>query len=97
MGKRQRARDRARSIRPIDAAPCATAETAGTAEPRRPSMSDLEELTWLAEERRRLGDREQEIIVALVAAGTPWPAISASLGVSRQAARQRFLRTHGTG
>ena len=76
---------------------CGAAATARTGGPLSPPTSDLEELSWLAGERRRLTGREQQLIVSLVAAGTPWPLIAASLGVSRQAARQRFLRTHGAG
>jgi hypothetical protein len=53
-------------------------------------------LAWLVDDQRRLRDREHAVVAELVAGGTGWPVIAASLGVSRQAARQRFLRTHGS-
>ncbi|MDP3714478.1 MAG: hypothetical protein Q8R60_18585 [Mycobacteriales bacterium] len=101
MGHRQRQRKR---VRPRPAPPLAVAQTSGalaaaalsparpTAPP--PSGSALEELAWLVAEQRRLSDRQRQVVAALVADGTAWPAIAATLDVSRQAARQRYLRTH---
>jgi predicted ArsR family transcriptional regulator len=56
--------------------------------------SRLEELAGLVDEQRRLADRQRRLVVELVAVDTPWPRIAAALGVSRQAARQHFMRTH---
>lgn len=100
MGKGQRHRKR---VRPRVGPTPARAEgpAALTTAPSRPEESprplaafSLEEVVWLVEEQRRLCDRERQVVAALVAAGTSWPVIAAALGVSRQGARQRFLRTH---
>jgi hypothetical protein len=58
------------------------------------AMSVFVELQWLVAEQRALRDRERWLVAAMVADGVAWPVIAAALGVSRQAARQRFRRTH---
>ncbi|GAC1578440.1 MAG: hypothetical protein NVS3B18_12190 [Candidatus Dormibacteria bacterium] len=76
---------RERTFDPWDAAEESTATN---------SASRLAELGWLVAEQRRLEDRERDVVAELVAGGVGWPAVAEALGVSRQAARQRFLRTH---
>ena len=51
-------------------------------------------LTDLVEELGRAQDAVDAEIDRLVGAGVSWPVIAAALGVSRQAARQRWLRRH---
>jgi DNA-binding NarL/FixJ family response regulator len=93
MGKRQRKRVRQQ---PLSAAGSITSETNPWHVPSlSPAMtSGLQELAGLVDEQGRLSDRQRRVVAELVAAGTSWPAIAAALGVTRQAARQQFLRTH---
>lgn len=56
------------------------------------AKSDLAELACLDQEQRRLKDRERQVVDALAGEGIAWPVIAAVLGISRQGARQRFLR-----
>jgi hypothetical protein len=59
-------------------------------------VSRLEELAAIVDEQRRLEARQRLLVAELGAVGTPWPRIAAALGVSRQAARQQFMRTHAS-
>lgn len=87
MGKRSRSRIRlaARQGRPLPPPPAA-------AVPGEPS--GLARLTALAARQRELAEAVDAQVDVLAAAGTPWPAIAAALGVTRQAARQRYRRRH---
>ena len=49
-------------------------------------------LTDLVEQLGRAQDAVDAEVDRLVAASVSWPVIAAALGVSRQAARQRWLR-----
>lgn len=86
MGKRSRSRIRlaARQGRPL---PPPSAPVPG--EP-----SGLALLAALAARHRELAEAVDAQVDVLAAAGTPWPAIAAALGVTRQAARQRHRRRH---
>jgi hypothetical protein len=59
--------------------------------------SGLEELVAVVQEQRRLSARQRSLVADLVRTGTGWPQIAAALGVSRQAARQQYLRTRAGG
>ncbi len=87
MGKRSRSRIRlaARQGRPVPPPPAATV-------PGEPSGLDL--LAALSARQRELAEAVDAQVGVLAAAGTPWPAIAAALGVTRQAARQRHRRRH---
>jgi hypothetical protein len=99
MGKRQRRRTRQQPL---------STERAGQSDPglwlgpawATPldpgQISGLEELAALVDEQRRLAERQCQLVAELVAVGTGWPRIAAALGVSRQAARQQFVRTHAS-
>ncbi len=86
MGKRSRTRVRlaARQGRPLPPPPAPV--------PRQPS--GLARLAALAAHHRELAAAIGSQVDALAAAGTPWPQIAAALGVTRQAARQRYHRRH---
>jgi hypothetical protein len=60
-------------------------------------VSRLEALAALVDEQHRLAQRQHQLVTELVEVGTGWPRIAAALGVSRQAARQQFMRTHRGG
>lgn len=87
MGKRSRSRIRlaARQGRPLPPPPA-------TVDPGEPSgLARLAELAARQHEVQAAVDAQVDV---LAAAGTPWPAIAAALGVTRQAARQRHQRRH---
>ena len=95
MGKRERRRRRERllteSVTPSlprrhDARP-ATVRLAGSA-----MGLELAALAAQLHEVERAVDDE---VARLVALGVSWPVIATALGVSRQAARQRWLRRRG--
>ena len=94
MGRRQRQRKRVRPrVRPSAALPVVEPAEGAPPPPASPAAaSALAELARLVDQQRRLAARERDLVTALVAAGTPWPVIGSVFGVSRQAARQRFLR-----
>lgn len=97
MGKRQRRRTRQRPLSGGRAAsaPIVWPGPAWAPLPVDPAKnSALGELVALVLEQRRLSERQRELVAELVGMGTGWPQIAAALGVSRQAARQQFLRTH---
>jgi hypothetical protein len=87
MGKRSRSRIRlaARQGHPLPPPPAA-------AVPGEPS--GLARLAELAARHRELQAAVDAQVDVLAAAGTPWPQIAAALGVTRQAARQRYRRRH---
>lgn len=89
MGKRSRSRIRlaARQGRPLPPPQAA-------AVPGEPSGLDL--LVALSARQRELAEAIDAQVDVLATAGTPWPAIAAALGVTRQAARQRHRRRHPT-
>lgn len=86
MGKRSRSRIRlaARQGRPLPPPPPA---------PVPGESSGLPRLAALAARQREV-QAAIDAQVDVLAAGTPWPAIAAALGVTRQAARQRHRRRH---
>ena len=87
MGKR--ARRRAREIQAgVD--DCRT--SADAVLERRSRSETLGELRRLADGRRVLDRRIDDVIEQLVANGVGWVPIADALGVTRQAARQAFLR-----
>jgi DNA-directed RNA polymerase specialized sigma24 family protein len=95
MGKRQRKRQRRQPLsgeRSKQTAPHVAAWTLPSLQPL--VTSALEELAEVVDEKQRLDERQRALIAELVAAGTSWPRIAVALGVSRQAARQQFMRTH---
>src|SRR3954467_12872845 len=98
MGKRQRRRTRQHSLstgRSGQPKPILWAGPAWAPLPVDPARaSRLDELVALVHEQRRLSERQGQLVAELVCMGTGWPQIAAALGVSRQAARQHFLRTH---
>lgn len=95
MGKRERRRRRERSVatavptppvpRRREASPAAIAVAAD---------SLTCQLAALAERQRAAQVDVDGEVDRLVAAGVGWPPIASALGVSRQAARQRWLRRH---
>ena len=99
MGKRQRRRTRQRPLSTEGAGsePVVWPGPAWAPLPVDPARtSGLEELVALVHEQRRLSERQRRLVADLVGLGTGWPQIAAALGVSRQAARQQFLRTHAS-
>ena len=82
MGKRERRRRRERLNQPQPAAP----------QPRTTNHLVTASLQQLAELRRTTEIAIDEEIDRLLSIGVRWPVIAAALGVSRQAARQRWLR-----
>lgn len=96
MGKRQRKRQRQQPLSPSRSTQAAHDRALS---PLRVGLTDspsLSELMQLVDEQRRLSERQRTLVAELVAAGTGWPQIAPALGVSRQAARQQFLRTHAS-
>ena len=88
MGKRQRRRLRERSqqVTPSWQAP----------DPRRGAEIDASRRLQQFVDQRRVIDQEiDEEIGRLKRRGECWPTIAGSLGVTRQAARQRWLRATG--
>lgn len=59
---------------------------------RRSRSETVGELRRLAEGRRVIDRRIEDVVDHLVTDGVGWVAIAAALGVSRQAARQAYLR-----
>lgn len=59
---------------------------------RRSRSETVGELRRLAEGRRVIDRRIEDVVDQLIADGAGWVAIAAALGVSRQAARQAYLR-----
>jgi hypothetical protein len=99
MGKRQRRRTRQQ---PLSTGTTRRSEPSlwlgpAWASPLDPGqISGLDELAALVDEQRRLAERQRKLVAELVHVGTGWPRIAAALGVSRQAARQQFVRTHAS-
>jgi hypothetical protein len=87
MGKR--ARRRAREQRPVIAERSVSAEAVLG---RRSRSDSLTELRRLADGGRVIDRRSDDVVDQLVAIGIGWVPIAEALGVSRQAARQAFLR-----
>lgn len=87
MGKRSRFRIRlvARQRPPLPPPPATTVPG---------ESSDLARLAGLAARHRQLADAIDAEVDVLAAAGTSWPLIAAALGMTRQAARQRYHRRH---
>jgi len=54
------------------------------------SEADTQELATITEQIARLVGHERSTIWLLRSQGCPWSVIGAALGVSRQAAQQRF-------
>lgn len=52
-------------------------------------------LQQLVDQRRKIEEQIDDEISRLKRRGVSWPTIAGSLGVTRQAARQRWLRTDG--
>ena len=76
-----------------DPSPAAQTSTSPARADRAPTRSGaLEELKQLARERRAVCDRIDAVVDELVANGVGWPRIAAALGVTRQGARQTYLR-----
>ncbi len=96
MGKRQRRRTRQQPLSRLAALqsdPDLMKEPAWAPPLLTVQTSRLEELAALVDEQRRLAARQRRLVAELADVGTPWPRIAAVLGVSRQAARQQFMRT----
>ena len=87
MGKRARRRDRHhRAV--IDERRISAEAILG-----RSSRSDtIEELRRLVDGRQAIDRRIDDVVEQLVAQGVGWVPIADALGVTRQAARQAFLR-----
>src|SRR5438045_1847968 len=99
MGKRQRRRTRQQPLSRVAAPqsdPNLLCGPAGAPPLLSGQVSRLEELAVLVEEQRRLTQRQRQLVSELVEVGTGWPRIAAALGVSRQAVRQQFVRTHAS-
>src|SRR3954471_20701751 len=99
MGKRQRRRTRQQALSTGKARRSEPSVSLGAAwgSPLDPGqISGLKELAAIVNEQRRLEERQRQWVAELVCVGTVWPQIAAALGVSRQAARQQFLRTRAT-
>lgn len=87
MGKRSRSRIRLAARQGRQLPPPQAAAVPG--EP-----SGLARLAALAVRQREFQAAVDAQVDVLAAAGTPWPAIAAALGVTRQAARQGHRRRH---
>jgi hypothetical protein len=70
---------------------------ANAAVERRRGRASLEELHRLVEGRQAIDRRVEDVIDQLVVAGVGWVLIGEALGVSRQAARQAFVRRSPSG
>jgi hypothetical protein len=92
MGKRKRRRRRERLITPPQ--PVTPGQRPASAPTGvRPTVQPVAaQLQHLVEQRRTTEIAVDEEIARLLAAGVGWPMIAAALDVSRQAARQRWLR-----
>jgi hypothetical protein len=60
----------------------------------RRSAGDLARLESLVAEQHALRTRLEAEVDRLVLTGVPWPRIAGVLGVTRQAARQAYVRRH---
>ena len=68
----------------------------GQAATRLPHAQPIDLLDWVTQAQARLRDAQTELAAAVTRArqsGQPWTAIGASLGITRQAAQQRFGQT----
>jgi hypothetical protein len=91
MGKRSRRRRREQRGR---VAAIGAAVTAAGAIWSRDDKGDLEELEMLIRTRTAVEQCIEDIVDELVVAGVSWARIGAALGVTRQGARQRYLKRH---
>jgi hypothetical protein len=64
---------------------------------RRSRSESLGELRRLADGRRAIDGRIGDVVDELVAKGVGWVPIAEALGVTRQAARQAFMRRNSSG
>lgn len=87
MGKRARRRARQQQADVEQRRPVAEAVLA-----RRSRSDSVGELRRLADGRRVIDRRIDDVIDQLVAKGVSWVTIGEALGISRQAARQAYLR-----
>ena len=92
MGKRMRRRAREHWARVDERRTSVEAVLA-----RRSRSETVGELRRLAAGRRVIDQRIDDVVDQLVATGVGWVAIGEALGVSRQAARQAFLRRSTNG
>jgi hypothetical protein len=91
---RQRTRQAARPIR----VPNEQVDASGSAQPpaERSATEMLERLKRGRSARDEAEARLDSLIDRAVNLGIGWPEIAAQLGVTRQAARQRYQRRHGS-
>lgn len=89
MGKAARKRQERRREQP---ARVSARSGVRQAAPVRPESDPLEVLRHSVERRRALDRDQAAAVAAALARGYSWRLIGDALGVSRQAARQRFLR-----
>jgi hypothetical protein len=87
MGKRAR-----RRAREFQAGVDERRASADAALEHRSRSETLGELRRLADGRRVIDQRIEDVVEQLVASGVGWVPIADALGVTRQAARQAFLR-----
>ena len=87
MGKRARRRAREREATVEERRASADAVLG-----RRSRSDTVAELRRLADGRRIIDRRIDDVVDQLVAQGVGWVPIAEALGVTRQAARQAFLR-----
>ncbi|MFL6238364.1 MAG: hypothetical protein ACJ735_02565 [Actinomycetes bacterium] len=92
MGKRARRRAREQRTRGPDERASLAAVLAQTAWPD--ALASLEELHSLVQARAALDIRIHAVVDELATKGTSWARVALVLGVSRQAARQAYLRRH---
>lgn len=92
MGKRGRRRAREQEATVEDRRTAVEAVLA-----RRSRSESVGELRRLAAGRRVIDERIDDVVGQLVAKGVGWVAIGGALGVTRQAARQAFLRRSPNG
>lgn len=92
MGKRGRRRAREHEATVDDRRTAVEAVLA-----RRSRSESVGELRRLAAGRRVVDQRIDDVVDQLVAKGVGWVAIGEALGVTRQAARQAFLRRSPNG
>jgi hypothetical protein len=87
MGKRarRRAREHQATVKERQASVDAVLD-------RRSRSETVGELRRLADGRRVIDQRIEDVVDQLVASGVGWVPIAEALGITRQAARQAFLR-----
>jgi hypothetical protein len=100
MGRRQRRRNR--QARQHAISPAAVTTAAATAAPIQhplapPPVANLDRLARLVDQARALHEQIDLEVDHLATTGVSWPVIATVLGVSRQAARQRYQRRHAPG